>query len=135
MSAALQVSSTHQLFDEPVVRRVPDQRRRSTEPTYATLRALAERASAVELLDSGVEATAVIASVRPTGTSCHGVPVVALRLVVEMAGQPAREVDRHAIVPVDDHAAVGSRVAVLVDPARPENVLLRFDLKPVDPLS
>nr|MDT0667807.1 hypothetical protein [Micromonospora sp. DSM 115978] len=72
------------------------------------MRALSERALAVELLETGVEATAVIAAVRLTGTTCNGVPVVALSLVVDVPDGPPRVVVRHAVVPLDDHPADGS---------------------------
>ncbi|SQD95100.1 conserved hypothetical protein [Parafrankia sp. Ea1.12] len=101
-----------------------------------------ERDRARRLIDNGRATMAVIDTVSDTGVRVDGRTVAEVHLLVERPGQEPYPVTRRAVVPADEAGAspVGDarggipsqlrrRVPVLVDPARPDNVLLRWDLR------
>lgn len=94
---------------------------------------LATQARAQDLARTGVPATASIIELVDTGTRLNFAPVIRLGLLVECAGRPPYPVRTETVLPVQAgaQAGVGQRVAVVVDPANHENVLVRWG-QPVD---
>jgi hypothetical protein len=108
-------------------------------PRHAAQRALLERNRALTLIHSGQAATATVDTLCDTGVRVNGRAVAEVHLLVERPGSMPYPVVRSAVVPEADmdltRAAIASsgrprRIPVLVDPRRPENVLLRWDLRP-----
>ncbi|SNQ50725.1 conserved hypothetical protein [Frankia canadensis] len=102
-------------------------------------RALLERNAALTLIHSGQATTATVDTLRDTGARVNGRAVAEVRLLVDRPGAEPYPVTRSAVAPEPDvdlaEAAVASsgrprRIPVLVDPGRPDNVLLRWDLRP-----
>lgn len=105
----------------------------------AAHRALVERTRALKLINSGRATTATVDTVCDTGVRVNGRPVAEVHLLVERPGAEPYPVVRSAVAPDPDidlaTAATASsgrphRIPVLVDPGRPDNVLLRWDLRP-----
>lgn len=102
-------------------------------------RALGQRDDALTLIHSGQATTATVDTMRDTGARVNGRAVAEVHLLVDCPGGATYPVVRSAVLPepdVDlDQVAVASsgrprRIPVLVDPSRPQNVLLRWDLRP-----
>jgi len=111
-----------------------------TDGTASTAeRALLERNEALTLINSGQATTATVDALRDTGARVNGRAVAELRLLVDRPGAEPYPVVRSAVLPEPDadlaRATVASsgrprRIPVLVDPRRPQTVLLRWDLRP-----
>ncbi|ABD10295.1 hypothetical protein CcI156_12490 [Frankia sp. CcI156] len=110
-------------------------------PRHAAQRALLERNRALKLIDTGRATTAAVCAVRDTGLRVNGRPVAEVHLLIERPGAWGNvyPVVRSTVLPDPDvdlsEAATASsgrprRIPVLVDPHRPENVLLGWDLRP-----
>ncbi|WP_261566178.1 hypothetical protein [Frankia gtarii] len=108
-------------------------------PRHAAQRALLERNRALTLIHSGRATTATVDTLCDTGVRVNGRAVAEVHLLVDRPGGAPYPVVRSAVLPVADmdlsRAAIASsgrprRIPVLVDPRRPENVLLRWDLRP-----
>ncbi|CAJ60178.1 hypothetical protein FRAAL1522 [Frankia alni ACN14a] len=108
-------------------------------PRHAAQRALLERNRALTLIHSGQATTATVDTLCDTGVRVNGRAVAEVHLLVDRPGGAPYPVVRSAVVPDADmdlsRAAIASsgrprRIPVLVDPRRPENVLLRWDLRP-----
>ncbi len=108
-------------------------------PRHAAQRALLERNRALTLIHSGQATTATVDTVCDTGVRVNGRAVAEVHLLVDRPGGAPYPVVRSAVLPDADmdlsRAAIASsgrprRIPVLVDPRRPENVLLRWDLRP-----
>ncbi|WP_066066631.1 hypothetical protein [Frankia sp. EI5c] len=104
-----------------------------------------ERDRARQLIDNGRVAMAVIRSVSDTGVRVDGGTVAEVHLLVECPGAEPYPVTRRAVLPAAERATgpgltgltharvprqLRPRVPVLVDPTQPDNVLLRWDLRP-----
>jgi len=109
------------------------------EPQHAAHQALLERTQALKLIHSGQATTATVDTLCDTGARVNGRPVTEVHLLVERPGAEPYPVIRSAVAPDADidlaTAATASsgrprRIPVLVDPGHPENVLLRWDLRP-----
>ncbi|MCK9877640.1 hypothetical protein MXD59_17980 [Frankia sp. Ag45/Mut15] len=107
--------------------------------TSTAAQALTERNEALRLIDSGRATTATVDALRDTGARVNGRPVAEVHLLVDQPGGQPYPVVRAAVAPGTDvdlaALAVASsgrprRIPVLVDPGRPDNVLLRWDLRP-----
>ncbi|WP_163547304.1 hypothetical protein [Candidatus Frankia nodulisporulans] len=108
-------------------------------PAEPAAQALTERNEALRLIDSGRATTATVDALRDTGARVNGRPVAEVHLLVDQPGGQPYPVVRAAVAPGTDvdlaALAVASsgrprRIPVLVDPGRPDNVLLRWDLRP-----
>ncbi|WP_236705648.1 hypothetical protein [Frankia sp. ACN1ag] len=108
-------------------------------PRHAAQRALLERNRALTLIHSGQATTATVDTVCDTGVRVNGRAVAEVHLLVDRPGGAPYSVVRSAVLPDADmdlsRAAIASsgrprRIPVLVDPRRPQNVLLRWDLRP-----
>ncbi|EIV93746.1 hypothetical protein [Frankia sp. QA3] len=108
-------------------------------PRHAAQRALLERNRALTLIHSGQATTATVDTLCDTGVRVNGRAVAEVHLLVDRPGGAPYPVVRSAVLPDVDmdfsRAAIASsgrprRIPVLVDPRRPENVLLRWDLRP-----
>ncbi|CAO5231134.1 hypothetical protein [Frankia sp. AgKG'84/4] len=111
----------------------------SAEDATAAERALLERNEALTLIHGGLATTATVDTLRDTGARVNGRAVAEMRLLVRRASGDTYLVVRSAVVPDSNvdlaTVAVSSsgrprRIPVLVDPGRPGNVLLRWDLRP-----
>ncbi|CAO5163850.1 conserved hypothetical protein [Frankia sp. AiPs1] len=109
------------------------------QPVSRAQQALTERNRALQLIHSGRPATATVDALHDTGARVNGRAVTEVRLLVDRPDGGAYPVVRAALAPAPDAdlatMAVASsgrprRIPVLVDPGRPHNVLLRWDLRP-----
>lgn len=104
------------------------QMRQGVERMRQMNQTFAVQAQAQHLAQDGVPATASIIDLTDTGTRLNLAPVVRVGLLVERGDRPPYPVWTETILPVQAsaQAGVGQRVAVMVDPADPEKVLVRW---------
>ncbi|MEV6931173.1 hypothetical protein AB0M46_42710 [Dactylosporangium sp. NPDC051485] len=82
----------------------------------------------LELLRTGTPGAATVIGVADTGARINLQPMVRLDLLVEVDGRPPYPVSREVLLPMGagPQAGPGQRVAVVVDPARPDRVVVRW---------
>ncbi|MCM3887601.1 hypothetical protein [Frankia sp. R82] len=111
----------------------------TAQPTSTAQQALTERNEALHLIHDGRATTATVDALHDTGARVNGRAVAEVHLLVDQPGGQPYPVVRAAVAPATDvdlaDLAVASsgrprRIPVLVDPGRPDNVLLRWDLRP-----
>ncbi len=89
---------------------------------------MAAQTEALELERVGVPATGTVIALTDTGSRLNFNPVVRLSVLVEHGDRPPYPVTKDVILPVQAtaQACVGQRVALLVDPADPQQILVRW---------
>lgn len=93
---------------------------------------LAEQNAAAELRYTGLAATATLTAARDTGSRLNHQPLAELDLLVMVPGRPPYPVTLRTVVPVIGMGAMqpGRALAVWVDPAQPQRVVVAWEQTP-----
>ena len=96
---------------------------------YAGMRSRANAAEAARIIASGVAGSATITGLTQTGMFLNENPQVEMDLLVQVAGKPPYAVKRKQFVPLIllGRLSSGAPLAVKVDPADPNNVVIDWD--------
>jgi hypothetical protein len=94
----------------------------------AATAALQQQAAAMDVLRTGIAATATILSLVDTGMRINNDAMVTLQLLVQIDGRPPYPVSATMTVPfyAGPQAGPGQRVAVMVDRADPQVVVVQW---------